>query len=57
MLRAGWHRAVLCVLGLASITFAGFLVHLVVGFVVAGLALLLLEWRLGAGEESAGRDS
>jgi hypothetical protein len=57
MLRPGWRGVVLCVLGLASITVAAFLVHVVAGLVTAGLALLLLEWRLGDSEEPAGRDS
>jgi hypothetical protein len=57
MLRPGWRPVVLCVLGLTCITVAAFLLHIVAGLVVAGLALLLLEWRLGDSEESAGRDS
>jgi hypothetical protein len=53
MLRAGWRGVVLCVLGLASLTVAAFLAHIVAGFAAAGLSLLLLEWRLGDSEESA----
>lgn len=37
---------VLDTLGLVSITVGAFLVHLALGFVVAGVALIVLGWRL-----------
>lgn len=46
MLKKLAHPALLSVAGLACLTAAAFVIHLALGLAIAGVSLVLIEWRI-----------